>query len=104
MLRALRIDQMNTIRPFSDINGLGFTQIKEQRSRSVEESEESPGLAVRDQGKVRHTTPGQWMPFTGAITDVQSRQVRRHLPTNFVQLKHLRNCLSERFRPLVCSL
>jgi hypothetical protein len=104
MLRASRINYTNTIRPSSDIDGLGFIQIEEQWPRIVEQSEQSPGLAIRDQVKVGHTAPDQRMSFDGGVTDVQPRQVRCHVSANLVDLEHFQNRLSKGLRALICSL
>src|SRR5919198_2395089 len=66
-----RVDQLDPIRPRSDVDAAGVTEVEQHRPGIVQQGEYSQWAVGGDQVEIGHAAPEQWMSVTEVVMDVQ---------------------------------
>ncbi len=70
------VDHLNPIRPWSDVEAAGLTEVEEHRPGLVQQGE-YPQRSVRgDQVEIGHAAPEQRVSFAEVVTNVQTGHLR----------------------------
>src|SRR4029077_104381 len=68
----LSVDQLNPIRPWSDVQATGLTEVEQHRPGIVEEREDPQRTGRGDQVEVGHAASEQRVPRAEVVMNVQT--------------------------------
>src|SRR3954468_19254574 len=98
------VDPLNPIRPWSDIEGAGLTEVEQYRSGIVQQGEHPPWAAFGDQVEIGHAAPEQRVSRTEVVVNVQTRHHPGVYLARLVQLQQLGHRLAKGVRPFVAAV
>src|SRR5579871_5092428 len=70
------VDQLNAIRPWSDVKAAGLTEVEEHRPGIVQEAEDPQRAVGGDQVEIGHSASEQWVSLAEVVMDAQARHLR----------------------------
>jgi len=94
---------LNPIRPWSDVEGAGLTEIEQYRSGIVQQGEHPPWAVGGDQVEIGHAAPEQRVSRAEVVPNVQTRHRPGVSLARLVHLEQLGDGLAHRRRPVVAA-
>jgi hypothetical protein len=80
----LRVDHLNSSRPWRDVEAAGLTKVEEYGPGVVQQGEYSQRAVGGDQVVVGHASPEQRVSLTEVVVDVEAREHRGDVPARLV--------------------
>src|ERR1700681_1470569 len=95
------VDQLDPIRPRSDVEAAWLAEVEQHRPGIVEQGEYSQRAVVGDQVEIGHAASEQWMSLAEIVMNVQTGHHRGESSARLVHAEELGHCFAERLRAVV---
>ena len=86
---AFGIGQLDAIRPRSDVEAAGLTEVEEHRPGIVQQGEDPQRAVSGDQVEIRHAAPEQRVSLAEVVMNVQTGQLRGQSSSRLVYATEL---------------
>ena len=97
----LDVDQLNPIRPWSDVEAAGLTEVEQDRPGIVQQGEDPERAIGGDQVEIGHAASEQRVSLAEVVVDVQTEHHRREASARLVRHEELGNGVAQGLRAFV---